>query len=270
MKTHYGVLKASESKESTYTLRFEGKPLGIVKAEGLSMSRVTSTATDPAYVIIDKDLSGLHCRHEFALVKISSPTAAKLSDNFGECMELRGAKLIEGGVTIFLQTPFIEGQQSENEAWSWKNDVMKKTVASTTSASGDFRQYINSKYGFSIDYPSSFIAQGESDAGDGLIFTSPTNDATLMATSSFCYESFNSPAKFIDEYKQEEKAGKLAISYIRSTKKFAVVSEPRGRGSFMPNWLWMARTALNSSSNMSAPARRCMTPSPPASPHLSS
>jgi hypothetical protein len=185
-------------------------------------------------------------------------------------MELRGAKLIEGGVTIFLQTPFIEGQQSENEAWSWKNDVMKKTVASTTSASGDFRQYINSKYGFSIDYPSSFIAQGESDAGDGLIFTSPTNDATLMATSSFCYESFNSPAKFIDEYKQEEKAGKLAISYIRSTKKFAVVSEPRGRGSFMPNWLWMARTALNSSSNMSAPARRCMTPSPPASPHLSS
>jgi hypothetical protein len=230
LTTQYGVLKASELAlhTSIYALTFDDKPLGTVEAEGLRMYRVTAPSNNAAYVIVDKSLSGLHCLHEFSLVKVTSATEVKLSESFGNCMELQGAKLSEGGVKVFLQSPFIEGKQSENEEWTWEADVLREASAPPPSASGEYLQYINGKYGFSIDYPSSFISHGDSDAGDGLVFTSPTNDATLIATSTYCQENVYSPAKFVADYKQNEKAGRLTISYSRLTKKFAVISGTKG------------------------------------------
>lgn len=120
---------------------------------------------------------------------------------------------------------------------SWLGTVALFLFSSTVCADSpstvplvppQFHQYINDKYGFSIYYPSSFISHGDSDAGDGLVFTSPTNDATLIATSTYCQENVYSPAKFMADYKQDEKAGRLTISYSRLTKKFAVISGTKG------------------------------------------
>ncbi|SHN38213.1 hypothetical protein SAMN05192549_10977 [Duganella sacchari] len=228
VKTPYGVLTASPSQGASldaYTLTLGGKTLGKVEADAVNLYRVASSDSGPAYVIVDKNVPGLHCRHEFALVQISSETNASLSEGFGECMDFLDAKLTQDGVSIMLESPAIEGQKSHTEEWQWKHGVMSKAQAAAPSG---LLRYDNSKYGYAVSYPASFVGQGVSDAGDGQIFTAPGNDASFTASGSYCEDGARALASFVDGYKQNEKKGSLTITYSRMTKSFAVVSGIRG------------------------------------------
>ena len=45
--------------------------------------------------------------------------------------------------------------------------------------------YVNARYGYSIDVPDGFAGQGESDNGDGQVFKTPTARLTVHLPSSF-------------------------------------------------------------------------------------
>lgn len=227
IKTPYGTLKATEipaQNTSNFAITLDGKEVGKIEADLLSLHRVTSPADAPAYIIISKELSGLHCRHEFALVKVSSATEASISGSFGNCMELAGAALISDGVKISLRSPTIEGRQPDMEEWTWQAGVL-----TNSSAAGKFLAYINNKYNFSVDYPASFSGHGEPDAGDGQVFTSPANDARLTASATYCGEGLYSPARFLADHQQNSA---LKVTYSRQTKTLAVVSGTRGNRIF--------------------------------------
>jgi hypothetical protein len=95
----------------------------------------------------------------------------------------------------------------------------------SAGAADDFLAYINNKYSFSVDYPASFIGQGDPDAGDGQVFTSPDNDASLTASAHYCGEGLDSPASFLADHQQDSG---LKITYSRQTKTLAVVSGTKG------------------------------------------
>ena len=61
--------------------------------------------------------------------------------------------------------------------------------------------------------------------GDGQVFTSPDNDASLTASASYCGEDLYSPAKFLADHQQDSA---LKITYSRQTKTLAVVSGTQG------------------------------------------
>ena len=87
------------------------------------------------------------------------------------------------------------------------------------------RIYVNERYGYQIAYPANFVAHGVSDAGDGQTFSSPNNDATLFVFTSRCLKGESAtPYDYISMHDREQKAGKLAVTYNRYGKNFAVVS----------------------------------------------
>lgn len=69
------------------------------------------------------------------------------------------------------------------------------------------------------------MAHGVSDSGDGQVFTSPANDAELRASASLCLKGENlTPTDYVLAHNRDERAGKLAITYSKKGKNFAVVS----------------------------------------------
>lgn len=97
--------------------------------------------------------------------------------------------------------------------------------ASPAVAASAERIYVNEKYGYQIAYPADFIAHGAPDAGDGQRFTSPRNDAQLLVFTSPCVKGESaSPYDFVLMHSREQRAGKLALTYNRHGKNFAVVS----------------------------------------------
>lgn len=98
-------------------------------------------------------------------------------------------------------------------------------VAFNVLAFEGYKTYVNERYGYLISYPADFLPQGVSDSGDGQVFLSPTKDAELRVFASSCVDGFNStPAEYVRDYENEQKAKHLTISYQRRGKHFAVVS----------------------------------------------
>ena len=44
----------------------------------------------------------------------------------------------------------------------------------------DWRHYVNARYGYGVDVPPGFVAQGESENGDGQVFKTPTATLTVF------------------------------------------------------------------------------------------
>jgi hypothetical protein len=98
-------------------------------------------------------------------------------------------------------------------------------IAANVVAGDGYDTYTNERYGYSIAYPADFRPQGVPDAGDGQAFLSPKGDAELRVFASACVEGLNStPQQYIANYKEEQEARQLTLSYQRADKNFAVVS----------------------------------------------
>jgi hypothetical protein len=66
-----------------------------------------------------------------------------------------------------------------------ENEPLQQVPADPASSlNPGFRTYSNERFGFRIDYPQSFIAGQPPENGDGMNFTSPDGEATLLVSGS--------------------------------------------------------------------------------------
>jgi len=229
--TRFGLVSAHPivAPDSGYAVKFNGVVLSTYNVDDVSLYRVQTPSDSFSYVVIEQWLPGLNCHKEYALIEIRSSSKALVSKNFGDCMELQGTTLTPDGVAVMLRSPFIEGVRQHSEQWSWSGGKLSTREIPDTSASEAFRLYVNERYGYEISYPSSFVAHGVSDAGDGQVFTSPANDAELRVWASLCLKGENlTPTNYIIAHNRDEKIGKMTIKYSKKRKNFAVVSGTAG------------------------------------------
>jgi hypothetical protein len=231
VNTRFGLVSAQAvaASDSGYVVKLNGIVLSTYKVDDISLYRLQTPSDSFSYVIIEQWLPGLNCHKEYALIEIRSSSKALVSKNFGDCMELQGTTLTPDGVAVVLRSPFIKGIKQRSEQWLWSGGKLSTREIPDTSASESFRLYVNERYGYEISYPSSFVAHGVSNSGDGQIFTSPANDAELRASASLCLKGENlTPTDYILAHTRDEKMGKMTITYSKKGKNFAVVSGTAG------------------------------------------
>ena len=88
----------------------------------------------------------------------------------------------------------------------------------------DWSHYANARFGYAIDVPPGFVAQGESDNGDGQVFKTPTAMLTVYGGNVMA-------ADFEAEVAQREQFARddgWAITYQVSTPQKASWSGKRG------------------------------------------
>ena len=88
----------------------------------------------------------------------------------------------------------------------------------------DWGHYENDRFGFSIDVPPRFVAQGESYNGDGNRFTTPTAELRAFA-GNLVEESFEEEAATGQSVLSDDG---YAITYQATTPRFAVMSGRKG------------------------------------------
>ena len=98
-----------------------------------------------------------------------------------------------------------------------------ETKANAVCARTDiFNCYSNNKYGYQVAWPHKLLtAQGESDAGDGQIFSAPDGPAQLTCWAGFTNVLPQSLQKGFEEAQQEPG---LQVTYKHKGKNFFVVS----------------------------------------------
>ncbi|WP_019142392.1 hypothetical protein [Noviherbaspirillum massiliense] len=119
VETHYGAAEVREEAGS-YAVFFNGKEIARYDGNGIDLYRIIPKG-DSEYLIVDIGTNGLHCRHEFAVLEITSATAVKFSKPFGECNELVGAKYLSTGAVIELRSPYGTGQKQRVKRYRWAN-----------------------------------------------------------------------------------------------------------------------------------------------------
>lgn len=93
-----------------------------------------------------------------------------------------------------------------------------------------YKTYVNSRYGFSIDYPDYLIPQGEAVNGDGQVFLSKDGEAELRVYARACIDDRDTtPAEFLRKADAEKVKEGRVISYRAKGKGFAVVSGTKGK-----------------------------------------
>jgi hypothetical protein len=99
-------------------------------------------------------------------------------------------------------------------------------------AADAYTLYVNNRYGYEILYPSSFVAGGVSDSGDGQVFTSPAGDAELRVFAHTCIGDQQSAEHYLKSYRKLEAEKKLRLSYQFKGKDAVVVSGQAGHRIF--------------------------------------
>lgn len=93
------------------------------------------------------------------------------------------------------------------------------------SAGEPYKTYFNTRYEYYVDYPASFVPQGEAMNRDGQVFLSPEKDAELRVYARICIDNVDdTPAHYLDGAKAEEKKGEHSLNYQAKGKDFAVIS----------------------------------------------
>ena len=88
----------------------------------------------------------------------------------------------------------------------------------------DWGHYTNVRFGYAIDVPPGFVAQGESDNGDGQVFKTPTAALTVYG-GNVMEADFEAEVKAREGYSKDDG---WAITYQVSTPQRASWSGKRG------------------------------------------
>ena len=110
---------AGAEADSSHIL-FRGAPLGQVDGDATLVK--LSVHDDADYVIADAFLPGLHCRHRFTLLQIGPGDEATMSQPFGDCMTLFGAR--RAGDKLVIQ--LAEETTAQVHEFVWMQDRMKE------------------------------------------------------------------------------------------------------------------------------------------------
>lgn len=98
--------------------------------------------------------------------------------------------LIEAGVISKIFDPSDTSEKTEDtqnsQSQTANTDETSSSNANNSTPSKDvtYENYANSRFGFSIDYPSSLSNRNTSDNGDGIILTNEAGDAKLTVSGS--------------------------------------------------------------------------------------
>jgi hypothetical protein len=106
--TRYGIVDVVDHA-GTVDIRFRGEVVRSIEALGASLYRVTPDG-QREFVIVDAMTPGLHCRHVFVLVDISSDGEVIASNPFGACKEFKGVELRGEAPVIHLGEPDVPGR----------------------------------------------------------------------------------------------------------------------------------------------------------------
>jgi hypothetical protein len=99
-------------------------------------------------------------------------------------------------------------------------------LAASSAPAADWGHYVNARFGFAVDVPPGFAAQGESYNGDGNRFTTPTAELRAFASNIAVGE-----ADFETEVGYEQSAWTdkgWTITYQATTPRNAVFSGRKG------------------------------------------
>jgi len=99
---------------------FRGAPLGQVDGDANLVK--LSVQDDADYVIADAFLPGLHCHHRFTLLQIGPGDEATMSQPFGDCMTLFGAR--RAGDRLVIQ--LAHETTAQVHEFVWMQDRMKE------------------------------------------------------------------------------------------------------------------------------------------------
>ena len=91
------VIPASEERSA---ILFKGKP--VARLNGDASLHKLAIRSDKDYVLADAETPGLNCRHEFLLLELGAEGAPVVSNPFGNCMTLLGARLQDGKAVVQL------------------------------------------------------------------------------------------------------------------------------------------------------------------------
>jgi hypothetical protein len=98
--TRYGQVSVIPASEARSALLFKGKPVARIKGDA-SLHKL-AIHSDKEYVLADAESPGLNCRHEFVLLEIGAEGTPAVSNPFGQCMTLLGARLEDGKAVVQL------------------------------------------------------------------------------------------------------------------------------------------------------------------------
>ena len=90
-------------------------------------------------------------------------------------------------------------EELSNEVDSLNQKSSAREESTFEAPEMEFNTYCNGRYSFCIDYPSDFIAQGESDSGDGQKFLSENGAVEIIAYGALAEEDiFNTLDKWLE------------------------------------------------------------------------
>lgn len=92
------------------------------------------------------------------------------------------------------------------------------------ATAAEWSHYTNARFGYAIDVPPGFVAQGEADNGDGQVFRTPTATLTVFG-GNVTAADFESEVVERQRYAEQDK---WAITYQVSTPQKASWSGKRG------------------------------------------
>lgn len=100
--------------------------------------------------------------------------------------------LVTIGILVLMTACSANKSNGSTAAGNAQESTQKTTQESTQAASQEttkgsavtYRQYANSRFGFSIEYPDTFTASGSADNDDGTTLSSPDGSAVLTVSGS--------------------------------------------------------------------------------------
>jgi hypothetical protein len=100
--TRYGVVEwASNGEESgRASILVDGETLRSFEADVVELTRLENAPPNTDFVLVELWKGALNCHTSFAVVELRQGTPPRISEEFGECTELDGARIESDGVRV--------------------------------------------------------------------------------------------------------------------------------------------------------------------------
>lgn len=129
-----GEVSAVRRDQGTFAILLNGTLMREVSASEVSLYRVASQ-THIEYVIVELWQPGLNCQRSYVMLALDAHRTGESSRVFGECMNLRSASHVSGGVRVELIATVQSGEsKAVVEHYLYSNGKLTKQRAPRSAA----------------------------------------------------------------------------------------------------------------------------------------